>query len=102
MAKKTRKEVQDKIVEYCQQGKSDLYITKTLNISPETIRRTLKEYNVERKLYDGDLTDKEKDEICKLYLEDKIDEIIDKYHFITKSLINKIINSKNIKAKNNK
>lgn len=87
MAKITEDKIQEMIKLY-NDGKTLVDISRILRVSSDTISKYLRSRGIERKrrIFDR-LTDNEKLDICNLYLENKWDEIFEKYKFMTKDRV---------------
>lgn len=83
------KNIEDKIQEMVKlynNGKTFTEISAAINIPRDTVSKLLKEMGIAPKnnSYLNRLNDREKKEICNLYLNDKWNEIYQKYKFMTK------------------
>lgn len=100
MAKKTNDEIIKKVIEYYNNGKTNVYISNELGICEDTVRKILLSNGIKKKSYIDRLTENEKDEVCQLYLQNKFDEIYNKYPFLNKNRVYHIASFMNVKKEN--
>ena len=98
MAKITEDKIQEMIKLY-NDGKTFSDISKILGVSSYTISKYLKSKGIKRKRTFDRLTENERTDICNLYLENKWDEIFEKYKFMTKNRIYHLASEMGVKKK---
>ena len=96
MAKITE-DMKEKILEYYNEGKTNVYIGKKLGICDDTVRKVLLSMGIKRKSYMDRLSSSEIDEICQLYLENRFDDIYKKYPFLDKNRVYHITSFKGVR-----
>ena len=97
MAKKVTEDMKGKILEYYNEGKTNVYIGEKLGICDDTVRKILLSMGIKRQSYMNRLSDNEMDEICQLYLKNKFDDIYKKYPFLDKNRVYHIASFKGIR-----
>ena len=96
MAKITEDKIQEMINLY-NEGKTFSDISKILGFSSGTISKHLKSKGISRKRTFDRLTENERTDICNLYLENKWDEIFEKYKFMTKHKVYHLVSEMGVK-----
>ena len=99
MAKRITEDKIQEIVKLYEEGKNFTYIAKLTGISTDTISKHLRLKGIIYKRNFDRLTEDERLDICNLYLENKWDEILKKYKFMTKNKVYHLTSEMGVKKK---
>ena len=97
MANKTSEYEIEEMIKLYKDGNSLSDISKIIGKSVSTIRKYLNKNGIKIKSSFDRLTDIEKIDICNLYLENKLNEIYDKYNFMNKNKVYSLASKMGVK-----